>query len=76
MPSINMPRRKASSRKIRETTDPDRTSDLVARLKEAIEEHVEEEETETLPKAREELSGEELDALGDRFEEAKDAAAE
>jgi hemerythrin-like domain-containing protein len=61
---------------IRETTDADQTSELVARLKKAIQEHVEEEETEILPKAREELSGEELEDLGDRFEEAKDAAAD
>jgi hypothetical protein len=61
---------------IRGTTDPDQTVDLVSQLKVAIQEHVHEEETEMLPKAREELSGEELKDLGDRFEEAKDAAAE
>jgi hemerythrin superfamily protein len=61
---------------IRATADPDKTYELMGQLKEAIQEHVQEEETEMLPKAQDELSGEDLKNLGDRFEEAKDAATE
>ena len=61
---------------IRGTSDVDRTYELMRQLKDAIQEHVQEEETEMLPKAREELSADELEDLGDRFEEAKDAATE
>jgi len=61
---------------IRASTDSDETFALVGKLKAAIQEHVAEEESELLPKAREELSDEEREELGERFEEAKDSAAE
>jgi hypothetical protein len=61
---------------IRGNTDSGETFALVGRLKAAIQEHVNEEESELLPKAREELSDEEREELGERFEEAKDSAAE
>jgi hypothetical protein len=60
---------------IRGTMDADQLYARVGELKEAVQEHVEEEETEMLPKARDELSAAELEDLGDRFEEAKDDAA-
>jgi hemerythrin-like domain-containing protein len=43
-------------------------------LEGAIQHHVREEENEMLPKARQEISAEELDELGRQFEEAKEAA--
>ena len=48
----------------------------MGRLRTAIEAHVEEEETDMLPKARDEFSNEELEELGDKFEEAKEEASE
>ena len=47
----------------------------MAELEREIAHHVEEEETEMLPKAREELPAEELAELGERFAEAKDEAS-
>jgi hypothetical protein len=49
--------------------------ELVGQLKEAVQEHVHEEETEMLPKARAEMPESELEELGERFEEAKEEAA-
>ena len=64
---------KALIAQIRATTDADQLYELVGQLKEAIQEHVQEEETDMLPKAREELSEERLEELGEKFDEAKDA---
>jgi|SRR3954451_11743420 len=60
---------------IRGTMDPEQLYERVGELKEAVQEHVEEEETDMLPKAREELSSDELQELGDKFDEAKDEAS-
>jgi hemerythrin-like domain-containing protein len=57
--------------RIRNTENEDHLSDLMNELEQAIQHHVEEEETEMLPKARRELPTEELDDLGERFEAAK-----
>jgi hemerythrin-like domain-containing protein len=43
-------------------------------LEHAIQHHVDEEETEMLPKARRELPAQELNDLGSKFEAAKEAA--
>jgi hemerythrin-like domain-containing protein len=59
---------------IRGTTDADQLYQLVGQLKEAVQEHVQEEESEMLPKAREDLSDEQLEELGEKFDDAKDAA--
>jgi hemerythrin superfamily protein len=45
--------------------------ELMAQLETAISHHVDEEESEMLPKARLELPSEELDELGEKFEDAK-----
>jgi iron-sulfur cluster repair protein YtfE (RIC family) len=57
---------------IRETSDHSTLRALMRELQQAVQHHVEEEETEILPKAREELPAEELEELGERFEEAKE----
>ena len=60
---------------IRNTKDEDHLVELMTQLEQAVQHHVEEEESEMLPKARRELPSDELDELGERFEEAKDAGA-
>jgi hemerythrin superfamily protein len=57
--------------RIKNTGDDDHLAELVGELEQAINHHVSEEESEMLPKARESLSAERLDALGAEFEEAK-----
>jgi hypothetical protein len=44
---------------------------LVAELKQAVEHHVQEEETEILPKMRQTVDAGRLDQLGEEFEAAK-----
>ena len=61
--------------RIRQTEDAGHLADLMTQLKEAVQHHVNEEETEMLPKARQGLDPARLEALGDDFEAAKDAAA-
>jgi hemerythrin-like domain-containing protein len=58
---------------IRNTKDDQHLAELMQQLEQAIQHHVQEEESEMLPKARRELPTEELDELGQRFEEAKTA---
>jgi iron-sulfur cluster repair protein YtfE (RIC family) len=58
--------------RIRATSDDTALPALVAELQRAVQHHMAEEETEILPRAREELPAEELEELGERFEEAKD----
>ena len=60
--------------RIRRTKDDAHLAELMQQLKKAIEHHVHEEETEMLPQAREEMPREELEQLGEKFDEAKDAA--
>ncbi len=60
--------------RIRNTTDPDHLAELMGELKQAIQHHVKEEETEMLPKARREIPEQELVDLGTKFEKAKEAA--
>jgi hemerythrin-like domain-containing protein len=48
---------------------------LMAELRQAIEQHVMEEESEMLPHARAELPEQELEELGERFEDAKEHPA-
>jgi hemerythrin superfamily protein len=60
--------------RVRNTTDPEHLSGLMTELKQAVQHHVQEEETEMLPKARQELPAEELGELGEKFEAAKNAA--
>ena len=57
--------------RIRNTTDPEHLVELVKELQDAITHHVEEEESEVLPKTREAISTQRLDELGDEFEAAK-----
>ena len=57
--------------RIRNTTDEPHLVELMQQLERAIQHHVQEEESDMLPKAREELPAEELSQLGDKFEEAK-----
>jgi iron-sulfur cluster repair protein YtfE (RIC family) len=57
--------------RIRRTTDTEHLRELVAELKQAIEHHVHEEETEVLPKTRESLSAARLNELGQEFDAAK-----
>jgi hemerythrin superfamily protein len=56
------------------TTDEAHLADLVTELKQAVEHHVSEEESEMLPAARRTFAAEELEHLGQAFETAKDAA--
>ncbi|MET0627523.1 MAG: hemerythrin domain-containing protein [Acidimicrobiia bacterium] len=60
--------------RIRNTSDEGHLVELMGQLEKAIQHHVHEEETEMLPKARQELPADELDELGQRFEEAKETA--
>ena len=59
---------------IRNTQDEGHLVELMIQLEQAIQHHVQEEESEMLPKARRELPTSELDELGNRFEEAQDTA--
>ncbi len=59
--------------RIRQTKDDDHLGELMTELQKAIQHHVKEEESEMLPKAREELPAQELEQLGVRFDEAKQA---
>ena len=58
--------------RIRQTSDQDHLADLVAELKQAIQHHVQEEESEILPKTREALDPGRLEQLGEEFQAAKD----
>ena len=57
--------------RIRQTSDPEHLAELVGELKTAIQHHVQEEETEVLPKTRQALDAVRLDELGAEFEAAK-----
>jgi len=57
--------------RIRQTSDPGHMAELMAELKQAVQHHVQEEETEILPKTREALAPARLQQLGDEFEAAK-----
>jgi hemerythrin superfamily protein len=57
--------------RIRQTEDPDHLAELVGELKQAIEHHVEEEESELLPKLSNALSAGRLEEMGSEFEVAK-----
>ncbi len=57
--------------RIRNTEDVGHLTELMNELEQSIQHHVKEEETEMLPKARNELPAEELGELGERFEKAK-----
>ena len=59
---------------IRNTQDESHLVELMTELEQAVQHHVQEEESEMLPKARRELPTSALDELGSRLEEAKDAA--
>ena len=61
---------------IRATSDAQQLYEHMRQLRTAIQAHVEEEETDMLPKARDEFSNQELEELGDKFEEAKDDASD
>jgi hemerythrin superfamily protein len=65
---------KALIRQIRATSDADELRSLVGELKAAIAHHVAEEESEMLPMARDLLTEERLEELGEKFDEAKDEA--
>jgi hemerythrin superfamily protein len=62
--------------RIRNTTDEAHLADLMSELKQAIEHHVNEEENEMLPKAREAIDTSELEQMGSAFEEAKESAGQ
>lgn len=57
--------------RIRQTSDKEHLAELVTELKEAIQHHVQEEESEILPKTREALDRVRLDQLGEEFQAAK-----
>ena len=57
--------------RVRNTEDEQHLVSLMAELEQAIQHHVQEEENEMLPKARRELPADELERLGDDFENAK-----
>jgi hemerythrin superfamily protein len=57
--------------RIRQTSDPEHRAELVGELKQAVEHHVHEEESEILPKTRDALGQSRLDELGEEFEAAK-----
>jgi iron-sulfur cluster repair protein YtfE (RIC family) len=61
--------------RIRQSESDEELRTLVDQLKTAVEQHVYEEETDILPKARNEMPESELEELGDRFDEAKDASS-
>jgi hemerythrin superfamily protein len=60
--------------RIKQTEDVDHLEQLVTELEQAVQHHVQEEESEMLPKARASLDASRLDALGKEFEDAKAAA--
>src|SRR4029450_3106166 len=60
---------------VRQTKDEDHLVELMGELKQAVQHHVKEEETEMLPKAREGLEPGRLEELAGDFQAAKDAAA-
>jgi hemerythrin superfamily protein len=57
--------------RIRQTKDADHLDQLVTELQQAIQHHVQEEESELLPKAGESLSEARLSELGQDFQDAK-----
>jgi hemerythrin superfamily protein len=57
--------------RIRQTTDPEHLAEVVGELKQAVEHHVKEEETEILPKTRDALGEARLAELGEEFDAAK-----
>jgi len=57
--------------RIKQTSDSDHLAELVAELKQDVEHHVQEEESEMLPKARESLGESRLSEIGRAFQEAK-----
>jgi hemerythrin superfamily protein len=57
--------------RIRETTDPQHLAEVVGELKQAIADHVEEEETEVFPKMEQVLDASRLDAMGAEVEQLK-----
>ena len=59
--------------RIKNTEDQSHLSELVSQLEQAVSHHVQEEESEMLPKARETLDADRLEALGSEFQAAKGA---
>jgi hemerythrin superfamily protein len=57
--------------RIKNTEDEAHLADLVSQLEQAVSHHVQEEESEMLPKARSALEPERLEELGSEFEAAK-----
>jgi iron-sulfur cluster repair protein YtfE (RIC family) len=57
--------------RIRRTSNPEPLAELIAELKQAIQHHVQEEESEILPKTREALDPARLEQLGEEFLAAK-----
>jgi hemerythrin superfamily protein len=57
--------------RIRQTSDPDHLAELVGELKSAVAHHVQEEESEILPKTRDALGQARLQELAGEFEAAK-----
>jgi hemerythrin superfamily protein len=57
--------------RIKQTTDDAHLSELVTELEQAVQHHVQEEETEMLPKAREAIEATRLSELGREFQAAK-----
>lgn len=57
--------------RIKNTEDPDHLAELVTQLEQAVSHHVQEEESEMLPKSREALESSRLEALGAEFQAAK-----
>ena len=57
--------------RIRQTSDQEHLAELVTELKQAIQHHVHEEESEILPKTREALDPARLNQLGEEFQAAK-----
>jgi hemerythrin superfamily protein len=60
---------------IRQTKDESHLAELMTQLKQAVQHHVQEEESEMLPKAREGLEPARLEELADDFQAAKAASA-
>lgn len=58
-------------RDVRNASDSESEKDLMTQLKDAILHHVEEEETKVLPAADEEIEANELENLGEQFQENK-----
>ena len=57
--------------RIKQTSDPEHLTELVAELKKDVQHHVQEEESEMLPKARESLGESRLSEIGREFQDAK-----